>query len=319
MTAIHLCAQDNLDRDLSGKTYLIAGMLSGHMEVLATQLARQKAAVIMASRNLSEGQYIADRIVAATGNDAVTSMGVDLASLASVRAFVRNFRQKYSWLDGLINTGDEDKLKSGETEDGHGWQIGVNYLGPFLLTELMLPLLKVSAPSRIIHTSCVYHERGQLDLDDLHFRKRANTGKHAYAQAKLAVALHARHQAKILKDEGVSVFCVHIGCMQEEKQQPLLDRFLRKINKSVFGKDNFITPWQSAQTTLHCLLDASSSEHSGAYFSQGSNFYISPEDRKGGWPMKSPHPDVGDDDLGAALYSKAVDLVDPKADLAKSA
>ncbi|XDZ66463.1 SDR family NAD(P)-dependent oxidoreductase [Alphaproteobacteria bacterium LSUCC0684] len=279
------------------------------MKTLAGQLASQAATVVIASQDRAATHALAERIAASTGNPTVRGEHLDMTSLDSVRRFADKFKNTNSWLDGLINTGDMDKTKAVNTHDGHHWQIGVNFLGPFLLTELLMPLLKISAPARIVHTSCVFHERGELDLTDLDYRTRKNPGREAWCQSKLALALYARAQAKMLEGSGVSAFGVHIGCTQTKTLQFPHISLYRKLLKILKGSDGLITTWQSVQTTLHCLLDEESQYHAGEYFSQGSVFYRSRQHRSGGWPMTSPHPDMQDDQLGLMLYEKAAQLV----------
>lgn len=319
MSALLMCSDKNLNKDLFGKIYLITGTLSGHMQALAAQLAHQGAGIILASQGMDETRAVADEIAHTTGNDAVKAEYLDMSSLDSVRSFAAKFTCNYGWLDGLVNTGDMDKEANNETHDGHHWQIGVNFLGPFLLTELLLPVLSFSAPARIIHTSCVFHERGRLDLNDLDYKVRKSRTRDGWYQSKLAVLLYARHQARMLAGTGISSFGVHIGCTQTKQNPPPHIQFYRKLLRVIKGTDGLISSKQSIQTTLHCLLDDDCIEHSGAYFSQGSQFYQSRQHRNGGWPMISPHPDLEDDHLGQALYEKASELVHLKESMSKAA
>lgn len=319
MTALHMCSNDNLTRNLSGKTYLITGTLSGHMEALAGQLAQQGAAVVLASQDIEETRALAEQISLSTGKDAVRGEQLDMASLDSVRRFAAKFKQDHAWLDGLVNTGDIDKTANVDTQDGHHWQTAVNFLGPFLLTELLLPLLKVSAPARVVHTACVFHERGKLDLHDLDYKVRKHHHRDGWCQSKLAILMYARTQARMLEGTGVSCFGVHIGCTQTKHNPAPHVRVYRKLLRFTSGSDGLISSRQSIQTTLHCLLDEGCAEHSGAYFSQGSRFYKSKAHRNGGWPITSPHADLQDNDLGMSLYEKAAELVNLKESLNKVA
>ena len=319
MTAIHLCSDENLTKDLTGKNYLITGTLSGHMEALAAQLAHQGAGIILASHYKDETRAVAGQIAHTTGNNSVKAEHLDMSSLDSVRSFAAKFTRDYAWLDGLVNTGDLNKAANGLTHDGHHWQIGVNFLGPFLLTELLLPVLSVSAPARIIHTSCVFHERGQLDLNDLDYKVRKNRTRDGWYQSKLAILMYARQQARMLQGAGVSSFGVHIGCTKTKYNPYPHIRIYRKLLRAIKGTDGLISTSQSIQTTLHCLLDDTCVEYSGQYFSQGSQFYKSRQHRDGGWPMVSPHPDLEDDDLGRALFEKTAELVHLKESMSKAA
>ena len=99
----------------------------------------------------------------------------------------------------------------GRTKDGFELQFGVNFLGHFLLTELLLPKLKKAKRSRIVHTSSVFHEKGTIDLSDLNFEKKKYSGWDAYNQSKLAQVLYSRFQAKLMKSSNITSVSIHPG------------------------------------------------------------------------------------------------------------
>ena len=100
-------------------------------------------------------------------NSKITTIPLNLASLKSVKGFVNKFLNDFNRLDGLVNNAAVMNTSKNYTEDGFELQFGTNFLGHFLLTELLLPLLKKSKEARIIHTSSVFHEKGLINLDDL--------------------------------------------------------------------------------------------------------------------------------------------------------
>jgi len=131
--------------------------------------------------------------------------------LETVRIFAKVLAKLAKSLDGLVNNAGVMSTRKGKTSEGFETQFGVNYLGSFLLTELLLPLLKKGAPSRIVHTSSVMHETGMIDFDDPNFETRKYNGFKAYYQSKLALVMYAKHQATQLQGTSVSPYSIHPG------------------------------------------------------------------------------------------------------------
>ena len=305
MGQILMCPKENLEKDLSNKTYIVTGTTSGIGLELVTQLARQSATVICASRNLEKLKITTQKISKQTSNSNIFYMHLDLTSLESVRNFVKNYFDKFSNLDGLVNNAAVMFPSEERTIDGNELQFSTNFLGHFLLTELLLPLLKKSQASRIIHTSSVMHEKGHIDLKDLNFEKRKYNRFEAYYQSKLAQILYSRHQAKLLKDTEVTVVSIHPGWVQTPLIKHTLPVFFQNVLLYPFLKmSGMVNTWLGAQTTLFCLLDESVKNNSGKFYSQ-TGIYKDKESRKGGWPMKCPNNEVYNDSLCEDLYNQA--------------
>ena len=305
MSKILMCPIENLEKDLSNKTYIVTGTTSGIGLELVTQLARQSATVICASRNLEKLKITTQKISKQTSNSNIFYMHLDLTSLESVRNFVKNYFDKFSNLDGLVNNAAVMFPSEERTIDGNELQFSTNFLGHFLLTELLLPLLKKSQASRIIHTSSVMHEKGHIDLKDLNFEKRKYNRFEAYYQSKLAQILYSRHQAKLLKDTEVTVVSIHPGWVQTPLIKHTLPVFFQNVLLYPFLKmSGMVNTWLGAQTTLFCLLDESIKNNSGKFYSQ-TGIYKDKESRKGGWPMKCPNNEVYNDSLCEDLYNQA--------------
>ena len=304
MSQILMCPKENLEKDLSNKTYIVTGTTSGIGLELVTQLARQSATVICASRNLEKLKITTQKISKQTSNSNIFYMHLDLTSLESVRNFVKNYFDKFSNLDGLVNNAAVMFPSEERTIDGNELQFSTNFLGHFLLTELLLPLLKKSQASRIIHTSSVMHEKGHIDLKDLNFEKRKYNRFEAYYQSKLAQILYSRHQAKLLKDNEVTVVSIHPGWVQTPLIKHTLPVFFQNVLLYPFLKmSGMVNTWLGAQTTLFCLLDESIKNNSGKFYSQ-TGIYKDKESRKGGWPMKCPNNEVYNDSLCEDLYNQ---------------
>ena len=171
--------------NINDKHVLVTGGTSGIGRATAAQLASRGARVTITSRTLSTAQNTADELTAATGTQ-VEPAEVDLASLDAVRTFAASYADRHDRLDILINNAGTMAGKRRTTEDGLEWTLAVNHLGPFLLTNLLTPLLIHSAPARVINVSSENHrgaKRG-LDFDDLQMTSGYSPSK-AYAASKL--------------------------------------------------------------------------------------------------------------------------------------
>lgn len=150
------------------------------------------------------------------------------------------------------------------TKDGFEMQLGVNHLGHFLLTNLLLDILKASAPSRIVIVSSLAHKFGQINRDDLNSEKSYNKYK-AYSQSKLANILFCQELAKRLKGTGVTVNAVHPGVVKTDLGRHLIHSYLKKA-LDPFTYFCFKTCKSGAQTTLRVALDPELENVSGKYF-----------------------------------------------------
>ena len=308
-----MCDPVLFQKDLSGRVYIVTGANSGSGFATSEQLARQGAHVVGACRRVEAGKQAFAELENVRGS--VEIMELDLASFASVRRFAEAFLARYDRLDGLVNNAGVMFSPKGKTEDGFEIQFGINYLGHFLLTELLLDTLKASAPSRIVCVSSVAHAGmggiyGEIDFDDLNFDVRAYNPGVAYAQSKLANALHALDLARRLEGTGVSAFSVHPGWIRSNLVQGAVARWVQNVLMRPFsGLLGTMSWFEGAQTTLHCLLDNDVPAHSGEYYSQNSIFYPKKENRPGGWPMSSPNPRAHDVELAKKLYQRSMELV----------
>jgi NAD(P)-dependent dehydrogenase (short-subunit alcohol dehydrogenase family) len=227
-----MCDLELLQRDLSGRVYIVSAANSGAGFATSAQLARQGAHVVGACRWVEAGKQASAELESARGS--VEVMELDLASLASVRRFAEAFATKHDRLDGLVNNAGVMACPEGKTEDGFATQFGVNYLGHFLLTELLLDTLKASAPSRIVCVSSVMHvgtrdRVGEIDLDDLYFEKRPYDRNLACTQSRLAVVLHALDLSRRLKNTGVSAFSVHPGWVRTNLAQHVMPVWIQNV------------------------------------------------------------------------------------------
>ncbi len=306
--------KNTLSKDISGKVYIVTGANSGVGLETTRLLVKQGGHVIMACRRPDAAEEAAKSFTGLKGGYEV--MKLDLADLQSVRPFVDEFLRKYDKLDalvcnaGLVTFGSEIE----RTKEGFEMAIGVSYFGHFLLTELLLDVLKKSAPSRMVIVSSVVHagskqNRPNVDLDDLNFNTRKFNNFAAYAEAKVAVVLYAMELAKRLEGTGVITVSVHPGWARSNfGGNSLVMRIMRVM---MVPLRPFITDSneEAAQTSLHCLLFDDVPDHSGAYFSQSSVLYRDKECRNGGWPMTSPNPNARNMDTAKKLVNLTYELV----------
>ena len=305
------CNPELFNKDLTRQVYIVTGANSGIGLATAKQLASQGADVISACRRVSAAnEAIADY----QGKGSIEVMELDLGSLQSCRDFAEAFKQKHTKLNGLINNAGVMHCPEGKTTDGFETQFGVCHLGHFLVTELLLDLLKASAPSRIVCVSSVLHvgtakQVGEIDLDDLDFQKRGYNRELAYTQAKLANVLHALELSKRLEGTGVTACSVHPGWVRSNLAQHMMPVWVQNVVMRPFsGMLGLMGSEDGAQTTLHCLLDDEVLNHSGEYYSQTSILYPEKANKGGGWPMESPNPNARDEDLASKLYEKSLAL-----------
>ena len=182
--------------DQSGRTIIVTGASSGLGVVTARELARVGARVVLAVRDPAKGERAA---AAMAGQTEVRRL--DLADLASVRAFAAEWDEP---LDILINNAGVMRVPEGRTQDGFELQIGTNHLGPFALTNLLLPYIT----RRVVTVSSQLHRRGRLDLDDLNWQRRRYQSLQAYCDSKLANLLFTLELQRRLTEAGSGVRAV---------------------------------------------------------------------------------------------------------------
>lgn len=195
--------------DLVDRRCVVTGASSGIGKEIARNLAYFGATVVMACRDRTKGGAALEEIVADSGNDRVSLMIVDLSSLASIRAFAKNIVAGGSPVHVLVNNAACVAHARRTSVDGIELTWATNVLAYFALTNLLVPILRKSAPARVVHVASTY-ARG-LDLADVQFEKRRYSGLRAYAQSKQADRMLAWRLAGLLPATEVSVHACHPG------------------------------------------------------------------------------------------------------------
>ncbi|XP_017027713.1 retinol dehydrogenase 13-like [Drosophila kikkawai] len=254
--------------DETGKVFIVTGSNTGIGKETVLEIAKRGGTVYMACRDLSRCDKARDEIIRETNNQNVFSRQLDLSSLDSVRKFVAGFKKEQQKLDVLINNAGVMRCPKMLTKDGFEMQLGVNHMGHFLLTNLLLDVLKKSAPSRIVVVSSLAHTRGSINVHDLNSEKSYDEGS-AYSQSKLANVLFTRELAKRLAGTGVTVNSLHPGVVDTELgrnwaffQTNFVQYFLKPMVWPLLK-----TPKSGAQTSIYAALDPELKEVTGLYFS----------------------------------------------------
>ena len=195
---------------MKGKTVLITGSTDGIGKQTALDLARMGANVIIHGRDPQRVQTAREEIIKNSGNNQVDSMLADFSSLTQVKRMAEEILARYPRLDVLVNNAGVFLLDRKLTNDGLEMNFQVNYLSPFLLTNLLLPLLQKSAPARIVSVSSALHSKTILDFDNLQGEKNYN-GIQAYAFTKLGNIYMTLELAERLVGSGVTANCLHPG------------------------------------------------------------------------------------------------------------
>ncbi|MFZ4745035.1 MAG: SDR family oxidoreductase [Limnohabitans sp.] len=245
---------------IPGQVALITGGNIGIGRITAIELAKKGFQVVIAGRSLERTQPVLDHIKSLAVDQPALFLPLDLASLASVRECARLFVQLNLPLHLLVNNAGVAGLK-GLTKDGFEMTFGVNHLGHFLLTQLLLEKLKSSGPSRVVTVSSRAHKRAAgIDWDALCLPTSTWTGIREYAVSKLANLLFSAELAKRIQGTSVSTYALHPGVVDTEIWRAFPDwaRPLLRLR-------GFLTPEEGARTTLHCAMHAPQKE-SGLYY-----------------------------------------------------
>jgi NAD(P)-dependent dehydrogenase (short-subunit alcohol dehydrogenase family) len=249
---------------MQGKICLVTGATSGIGKATALGLAQMGATVIMVARDRARGEAVQSELKAQSGNNAIDLLLADLSSQQSIRELARQVQQRYTHLHVLINNAGTFSLFRHETVDGLELTFAVNQLAPFLLTNLLLDLLKASAPARIVNVDSDAHEQGYINMDDLQSEKSYRAMR-VYGQSKLALLLTSYELARRLQGTGVTVNCLHPGFVGTNIGQEGMGPLVQAAAKFVISRLG-ISPEEGAKTSLY-LASSPDVEHiTGKYF-----------------------------------------------------
>jgi NAD(P)-dependent dehydrogenase (short-subunit alcohol dehydrogenase family) len=256
--------------DLKDKVIIITGANSGIGKAASIQLAKLGATVVMACRSKERGVQALDEVLQKTQSSRVALMEVDMSSRTSIRQFVTAFSERYDHLNVLIHNAanfDHTQKKPVLSSDGLETVFATNHLGPFLLTYLLLDLLKASAPSRVITVASkglLSYPFLDIEFDNLFGERKFNL-QHAYYHSKQAQIMFTFDLAERLRGAGVSVHCVRVGNVA------IPDERLAHLPKWMLGmyaiKRRFsMTPEKMAETYVWLAADPIGEKQTGGYW-----------------------------------------------------
>ncbi len=250
-----------METSMKNKTVLVTGATNGIGLVTARELARMGAQVTIVGRSSEKCASVAQAIKADTGNP-VEYLCADLSSLAGIMQVAADFKQRHTHLHVLVNNAGALFIRRSLTMDGLEKTFALNHLNYFLLTNLLLDVLKASAPARIVNVSSDAHERSRIDFDDLQGEKRFG-GMQAYGQSKLANVLFTYELSRRLEGTGVTANVLHPGFIATGFARN--NGFLYDFGMRLIGL--FIRkPYQGAQTSIYLAFSPEVEGVTGKYF-----------------------------------------------------
>jgi len=244
------------------KCILITGATSGIGEATAIGLAKLGYShLILPVRDLKKGDLIKEKIKNINTDVVVDIQECDLASLDSIKHFANYVKENYSKLEVIINNAGVWQSKHVLSKDGIELTFAVNNLAPFLLTNLLLDLIKKSAPSRIINVSSALYKNGEINFDDIESKKSFNSLK-VYSKSKLGNIFFTKVLAQRLKGTNVTVNALHPGVIATNLTRNY-GPIISGLSKLVFS-----SPEKGAQTSLYLATSNEVSDITGVYFAK---------------------------------------------------
>lgn len=223
---------------MEGKICMITGANSGIGKATAIELAKMNATVVIVCRNKERGEPALKEIIEKTRNNKVDLFLCNLSSLESIRNLATEFKNKYQNLHVLINNAGVMLSKRVSSVDGFEMNFAVNHLAPFLLTNLLVDILKKSAPSRIINVTSAAHKYGTIDIEDLQSEHKKHRFMGLYGDSKLALMLNSYEFSRRLEGTGVTLNTVHpgvvntnLGVDRSKPKKGIVRRFFKKPEK----------------------------------------------------------------------------------------
>jgi len=247
-------------KSMSGRICMVTGANAGIGKATALGLAKMGGTVVMVCRSRERGEATLAEIKQESGNASVHLLLADLSSQDDIRRLAAAFNAKVPALHVLINNAGIIPRKRTVTGEGFETQFAVNHLAYFLLTHLLLDILKASAPARIVTVSSQVHHGASIDFDDLQ-SERAYRPTRVYASTKLANVLFTYELARRLEGTGVTANCLHPGSVATNLLADFLPTPLRFVTKIVG-----VSPEKGAQTPLYLATSPEVEEVTGKYF-----------------------------------------------------
>jgi len=255
--------------DLHEQVIVITGGNSGIGKEAAIALSKLDATVVITARNAGRGADALSEIHRRSGRTNAQVMSLDLADFASIRTFAAELSDRFDRLDVLLNNAGGILSERLETAQGFEMTFGVNHLGHFLLTELLLERLKASAPSRVVNVSSFGHRFAYTGLDfaDLQSEQRY-WSMDAYGKSKLANILFTRELARRLVGTGVTSNCLHPGVVRTGFGSNEDTRGIEWLTVKI-GSPFYVSAARGARTSVYLASSPQVAERTGGYYVRG--------------------------------------------------
>lgn len=281
---------------MKGKVTMVTGATAGIGKVTARELARSGAEVVLVARDRQKGEATLAEIQAAAPSARLSLLLGDLSSQAAVRRVAADFLEKHDRLHVLVNNAGAILGERRVTEDGIEATFATNHMAYFLLTNLLLDVIKASGPARIVSVASEAHKAGGLDFDDLMFERRAYASMGAYGASKLANIAWAAELARRLEGTKVTSNSLHPGVIASNFGQsgPSWMRWGVKLVAPLLT-----TPEKGAATTLHLAMSPAVEGETGKYW----------KDKK----VANPNPQARDPEVGKRLWEVSERLCEKSA------
>ncbi|CAH1995551.1 unnamed protein product [Acanthoscelides obtectus] len=254
---------------IEGKNVIITGGASGIGLETTKELSKRGANIILAIRNAEKGTKAVEEIKNFYQKAKVTVKILDMSEFSSIRAFAQQIIDEYEKIDILINNAGIIFHPYKRTSEGNELTFVTNYLGPFLLTHLLLPALNKSENGRVINVSAMAHFNAKLNLDNLNNEKNFNE-KDAYAESKLALTMFTKHMAEQYKETKITFNSVSPGLVRDtkhtEKYSTLSKSFLTRLSVWPWMWLFLKSPRQGCQTIVYLAVEPTLHKVSGYYF-----------------------------------------------------
>ena len=254
-----------MEQALKNRVCMVTDATNGIGKATAQGLAAMGGEVVVVGRTVEKAEQAATDIRAATGNQAVSALAADFESLDEVRALAKTFLEKHDKLHVLVNNAGMMAMERRKTRDGFEIQFGVNHLATFLLTNLLLDLLRKSAPARIITLSSQFHRKGEIDFSALTPQNSGGDykGLKVYGNTKLANVLFANELARRLVGAGVTSNSLHPGAVNTgimAHEKGVMAFLMRAMGPLM------LTPEKGAATSLYLATSPEVATTTGQYF-----------------------------------------------------
>ncbi|MHA1721338.1 MAG: SDR family oxidoreductase [Promethearchaeota archaeon] len=245
---------------------MVTGATDGIGKATAKIFAQKGAILILVARNLEKGKKTIKEIIEQTKNSKIEFIQADLSVQKNIWHVVEKFKEKYNHLDILVNNVGGFFSERIETPDGYELTFALNYLCPFLLTNLLLDSLKSSNQARIINITSSAHRYGKIHLKDLQLKNNF-FGLKAYQQSKLAIVIFTKYLAKKLQNYSITVNSIHPGIVKTNiarQHNGIQEKVFKLIKKTIA-----IPSEKAAQNIAYLAVSKNVSSISGECFVRG--------------------------------------------------